>query len=159
MIWTKIFQNGLSVVHDITHLFVRNYMEKCLRYLLEKQELTDIISCVLLMHMKNRINHLAMMVAAMGIIHYPKIQQQKHQNRSLQPQISQVVGYKPKKIISQNAVIFILIIWTYCFRKSMLNFLNNPFQEKNVNHYYMLLEVVGMQKNQVRSYHHQRKGN
>ena len=29
----------------------KNYMEKCLRNLLEMQELTDIISCVLLVHM------------------------------------------------------------------------------------------------------------
>ena len=38
---------------DITHLFVKNYMENCLKNLLEMQELTDIISCVILMHMKN----------------------------------------------------------------------------------------------------------
>ena len=30
------------------------------------------------------------------------------------------------------------------FRKSQLNFLNNPVQGENANRYYMLLEVVGM---------------
>ena len=36
-----------------TTYICKNYMEKCLIYLLEIQELTDIISCVILMHMKN----------------------------------------------------------------------------------------------------------
>ena len=50
----------------------------CLKDLLEMQELTDIISCVLLMHMKKLINHLVMMEAAVGVVHYHQIQQQKH---------------------------------------------------------------------------------
>ena len=39
-----------------------------------------------------------------------------------------------------NAVICKFLIWTNCFRKCQLNFLNNPFK-KNVDRYYMLLEV------------------
>ena len=53
MIWKNIIHNGYQVVPGITHLFVRNYMEMCLKDLLEMQELKDIISCVLLMHNKN----------------------------------------------------------------------------------------------------------
>ena len=37
MIWKNKVQSGLQVVHDITHLFVRNYMENCLRNCLEIQ--------------------------------------------------------------------------------------------------------------------------
>ena len=33
-----------------------------------------------------------------------------------------------------------------CFIKSHLNFLKHLIQRKNTNHYYMLLEVVGMWK-------------
>ena len=40
------------MVPGITHIFVRNYMETCLRDLLKMQELIDTISCVLFMHMK-----------------------------------------------------------------------------------------------------------
>ena len=58
----------------------------CLRYLLLMQELKDITSCVLLMHMEKSINRLAvMMAAAVGIFQYQQIQLQKHYNRSLQP--------------------------------------------------------------------------
>ena len=41
------------MVPGITHLFVKNDMETCLDNLLEMQELTDIISCVLSMQIKN----------------------------------------------------------------------------------------------------------
>ena len=52
------------------------------------QELTDIISCVLLMHMKQSTNHLALMMAAeFGVFHYQQIQQQKHYNLSVQPYV------------------------------------------------------------------------
>ena len=52
-----------------------------------------IISCVLLMHMKEEINHLSlMMVAAVGVVDYQNIQQQKHYNRSVQQYILLVVG-------------------------------------------------------------------
>ena len=40
------------MVPGITYLFVKNYMENGLKNLLEMQELTYIISCVLLMHME-----------------------------------------------------------------------------------------------------------
>ena len=69
MIWTNIIHNGLQVVPIITHIFVRNYMEICLRDLLEMQELIDIISCVLLMHMKNSINNIVVMAAEVGVFH------------------------------------------------------------------------------------------
>ena len=77
-IWTKQNHNGWQVVHGITHIFVSNYMGKCLRDLLEMQELTDIISCVLLIHMKNRINNIVMMAATVGVVRYHQIQQHKH---------------------------------------------------------------------------------
>ena len=53
MIWTNIIQIGWQVVPGIKHLFVENYTEMCLNNSLEMKELTDIISCVLLMHTKN----------------------------------------------------------------------------------------------------------
>ena len=73
----KKIQNGWQVVPGITHLFVRFYVEKCLRDLLEMQELKDIISCVLLMHMKNSINNFVIMEEAVGVVHYHKTQEQK----------------------------------------------------------------------------------
>ena len=53
-------------------------MENCLRDLLEIQDLKDIISCVLLMHMKKSINNLVMMAAEVGVVHYQQIQQYKY---------------------------------------------------------------------------------
>ena len=78
MIWTKKIQNGQLVVPGITHIFVRIYMENCLSDLLEIQEITDIISCVILMHMKKSINNIVIMSEAVGVVHYHQIQQQKH---------------------------------------------------------------------------------
>ena len=52
-------------------------METCLKDLLEIQELTYIISCVILMHMKNSIHHILMMAETVGVVHYHQIQQQK----------------------------------------------------------------------------------
>ena len=60
-------------------------MEMCLRGLLEMQELTDIISCVLLMHMKKLINHLVMMEAAVGVVYYHQFQEHKQWFCSVQP--------------------------------------------------------------------------
>ena len=71
-------KNGWQVVPGIKHLFVRNYMEICLRDLLEMKELTDIISYVILMHMKKSITCLVIMAVAVGVVHYHKIKQQKH---------------------------------------------------------------------------------
>ena len=85
MIWTNIIKNGWQVVPGITYIFVRNYMEMFLKDLLEIQELTDIMSCVLLMHMKKSINNLVMMAAAVGVVHYHKIQQHKDYTHSMQP--------------------------------------------------------------------------
>ena len=65
------------------------------------QELIGIISCVLLISMKDKINHLAvMMAAAVGVVPYQQIQQQKHYNCSLQLYILLVVGLKRWNIIS-----------------------------------------------------------
>ena len=58
------------------------------------QELTDIISCVILMHLKNSIHHLVMMEAVVGVFHYHQIQQQKHWFFLMQPYISLVVWLK-----------------------------------------------------------------
>ena len=80
-----MIKNGWQVVHVITHIFVRNEMEMCLRDLLEMQELTDIISCVPLMNMEKSINNILMMAAAVGVFHYHKTQQQKHWFRLVQP--------------------------------------------------------------------------
>ena len=44
------------MVPGITHLFVKIYMEKFLKSLLEMQELIDIILCVILMHTKNNLS-------------------------------------------------------------------------------------------------------
>ena len=41
------------MVPGITHSFVQNYMEQCLKNILEMQELTNIILYILLMHMRN----------------------------------------------------------------------------------------------------------
>ena len=67
-------------------------MEKSLKSLLETQEITDIISCVILMHMKNIINNLVMMEAAVGVVHYCQIQQQNHYICLVQPYILSIVG-------------------------------------------------------------------
>ena len=68
-----------------TSLFVVNYIKLFLRGLLEMQELTDIISCVLFFHMKKSINNLLMMVLEVEVVHYQQIQQQKHYICSVQP--------------------------------------------------------------------------
>ena len=46
-----------------------------LRGLLEMQELTDIISCDVLMQMKMSISHLVIVSAAVGVVHFKKIHQ------------------------------------------------------------------------------------
>ena len=56
-------------------------------------ELTDIVSCVLLMHMKKSTKHLDVdMEAAVGVVHYQQTHRQNHYNRSVQPYILLVVG-------------------------------------------------------------------
>ena len=113
-----------------THIFVRNYMDKYLRDLLEMQELTDIISCALLMHMKNRIHHLVMVATAVGFVHYHNIQQQK--NWFFLDATINFIGYWLKSIEHNviercNMYVFNMNIF---FRKYQLNFLNNPVQRK-----------------------------
>ena len=56
----------------------KKYTDKCLNNLLEIQELTDIISCILLTNVKNRIHHFLTIEAAAAVILYHQIQQQKH---------------------------------------------------------------------------------
>ena len=58
---------------------MKNYTGNCLNNLLEMQELADIISFVLLIHMKNIIRKPLMMVAAVVVMRYHQIQQQNHQ--------------------------------------------------------------------------------
>ena len=61
-----------------TSIFSINYIENYLRDLLEMHKMTDIISCVLFIHMKKSIIHLVMIAAAVGVVHYHQIQQQEH---------------------------------------------------------------------------------
>ena len=63
-----------------------------LRVLLQMQELTDMISCVLLMHIKKSINHLVIMSALVGVFHHQQIQQQKYYICSVQPYILSISG-------------------------------------------------------------------
>ena len=49
--------------------------ENCLRDILEIQELTDIISYVLLMQMKKSINNLSVISVAVGVVHLQQFQQ------------------------------------------------------------------------------------
>ena len=58
------------MVPDIKHIFVKNYMEQCFKYILEIQELTDIILCVILMHMINNSHNLFIIVSVVLVIHY-----------------------------------------------------------------------------------------
>ena len=51
----------------------KNDMEQCLKNLLEIKEFTDIISCVLLMHMIESIYHILMMSAVVLVMRYHKI--------------------------------------------------------------------------------------
>ena len=67
------------MIHGIKHLFERNYIENYLGDLLSMQELIGIISCVLLMHIREKTNHLdVIMAAAVGFVHYQQIQQQNN---------------------------------------------------------------------------------
>ena len=52
MIWTKTTQIELQVVPGTPHLFGKK-IKICVKDLLEMQEITDIISCALLMQKKN----------------------------------------------------------------------------------------------------------
>ena len=83
--WKNIIHNGWQVVPGIANIFLRNYMENCLRDLSEMQELTDIISYILLMQIKKSIYHLVMMAAEVGVVQYHQIQQKKHWFCSTQP--------------------------------------------------------------------------
>ena len=57
---------------------IKKNMEQRLKNLLEIQELTDIISCFLLMYMRNSNHNLLMMAASVVVMRYHQIQQQKH---------------------------------------------------------------------------------
>ena len=56
----------------------KNYVEQCLKNLLEIQELTDIIPCLILMHMRNSSHRILMIIEAVVVICCHQIQQQKH---------------------------------------------------------------------------------
>ena len=57
------------------------------------QELIGITACVLLMNTKEKINHLAVMMAeAVGAVHYQQIQKHQHYNSLVQPYFLLVVG-------------------------------------------------------------------
>ena len=93
------------------------------------QELADIISCLLLMHIKNSINHLVMMVEAMGLSTTIKFN-----NRS--------IGFA-----RWNHIFHRLLdksLRTQFHRTLSVELLKQPSTKKNANRYYMLLEVVGM---------------
>ena len=66
--------------------------KQCLKNLLQKQELIDIISCFLLIHMRNNSHNLLMKVTDVVVMRYNQIQQQNHSFYSLQPLISLIVG-------------------------------------------------------------------
>ena len=51
----------------ITHIFVHNYIKQFLKNILEMQDLTDIILCVILMHMINKTHNMFMTVAAVAV--------------------------------------------------------------------------------------------
>ena len=64
------------MVPGIKHLFARNYMEKCLKDILEIQELIDIILCVLLMHMINNSHYMLILVESVVVKKHHQIIQQ-----------------------------------------------------------------------------------
>ena len=61
----------------------KNYMENCLKNLLEMQELTDIISFVVLMNMIKGIHQNMMMREVVVAIQYHLIKQQKNYFQSV----------------------------------------------------------------------------
>ena len=66
------------MIPGLTHIFVQNYMEQRLKYILEIQELTDIILCALLMHMRNSSHRMLMTVETVVVNKYNRIWQQKN---------------------------------------------------------------------------------
>ena len=56
----------------------KNYMEQCLKNILEMQELTDIILFVIFMHMIKNRHHMLMTLAAVMVTKYRQIWQYKH---------------------------------------------------------------------------------
>ena len=58
------------MVPGITHIFVQNYVEQCLKNVLEMKELTDIILYFLLMHMRNNGYNILMAIVVMVVIQY-----------------------------------------------------------------------------------------
>ena len=53
-------------------------MEQCVKNVLEIQELTDIISCVLLMHIRNISHNMLMIVGEVVVMCHYQIEQQNH---------------------------------------------------------------------------------
>ena len=56
----------------------KNYMEKCLKIVLEMQELTDINLRVILMKIRNISHNMLMTVSVVEVMHYHQMRQQKH---------------------------------------------------------------------------------
>ena len=71
----KIGYHGVPV---ITQLFVNEYMEQCLKNIFVIKELIDGISCVRLMHMRNRSHHQLMILVSVVVMSHHQIQQHKH---------------------------------------------------------------------------------
>ena len=65
------------MVPVIAHTFVHNYMEQCLKYIPETQELKDIILYVLLMYTRNNSRNTLMKLAKVVIMQYHKIIQKE----------------------------------------------------------------------------------
>ena len=61
------------MVPGITHIFLQNYMEQCLKHILEIQELTDILLCVLLMHIRKNSHHMLITASTVVIRHCHQI--------------------------------------------------------------------------------------
>ena len=65
------------MVPGITHILKKNYTEHCLKNTLQTQELTDIILCVILIHIRSNSHHMLMTVASVVVKQHHIIQQQK----------------------------------------------------------------------------------
>ena len=141
MIWTYKIQIGCQVIHGITHIFVRNYMKLFQGFIINAR--TDRYNIVCYTDAYERDNQSYSCDYGISSEGFPL------------PTTSTTEALEqPQNIISQNAVVCILIILNNCVIKSQLKSPISTVQRKNANHYYMLSEVVGMCTNQDRSYHH-----
>ena len=77
MILMKIILISQQIFPRITHLYVKNYTEQCLKKF-KIQEQRDMILFVLLVNMRNNSHHILMMLAVVMWKLYHHIRQQKH---------------------------------------------------------------------------------